>query len=69
MSIGALQPKLEGEFGDRFLEESLILNNSNNAALYLLMDGYGSLSTKAIRISNRIVGHLIQEMQGNGQLY
>lgn len=58
--------KLEGEIGDRFLKESLVLKNSKNAALDWLMYCCGSPSTSAIRISNKIAKHLIQEMQGNG---
>lgn len=58
--------KLEEEFGNRFLNESLALKNSNNAVLYELMFCCGSPSPKAIRVSKRIAKHLIQAMQDDG---
>lgn len=46
--IEIYERELEKVFGDRFLEASLRLNNSNNAVLRKLMFCYGGQSPKAI---------------------
>lgn len=63
---GIYEQKLKEAFGNRLLGESLTLKNSKNPPMYKLIFCCGSPSSKAIGVSKRIAGHLIQEMQGNG---